>query len=370
MKKLLKILKAKKIFFPPKEKKNLILDSSQSFIFSEYLNKNETEILHTRYEELNLYIIFKNLFNFKFTFKDYIIEYIKYTKCKQIISFIENNIFYYQLKEKFPEIKIILIQNGMRTKSFFKKLSDLKNLKVNYLFTFSEFYKSKFQSRVEGKVICLGSFKNNMIRNITKKKERNLIFISSGPLFENSMGIFGDKRIDSKKYFHAEKILLPIALDFCKKNKLDLKILARSKNNKHLKYEKNFYNNIISSNEFEFLENKEWKQSYQFIDKAKLVMTIYSALGLESLARGNRTIFFNVRNIIVPDEDLNLFSSTKKIATKGQFWTNEITKEEINRVAQNGILYTDEEWKKSLSDLIPNLIDYDFHNKKFSEILD
>ena len=45
------------------------------------------------------------------------------------------------------------------------------------------------------------------------------------------------------------------------------------------------YNNIISSNEFEFLENKEWKQSYQFIDKAKLVMTIYSALGLESLAR-------------------------------------------------------------------------------------
>ena len=55
-----------------------------------------------------------------------------------------------------------------------------------------------------------------MIRNITKKKERNLIFISSGPLFENSMGIFGDKEL-TQKYFHAEKILLPIALDFCKK---------------------------------------------------------------------------------------------------------------------------------------------------------
>ena len=48
-------------------------------------------------------------------------------------------------------------------------------------------------------------------------------------------------------------------------------------------------------------------------------MTIYSALGLESLARGNRTIFFNVRNIIVPDEDLNLFSSTKKLLLKDNF---------------------------------------------------
>ena len=103
MKKIIKFLKAKKFFRPPLKKKYLILDSSQSFIFNDYLKFSETNIMDTRYESINLYLLFKTFVNLKFSFKHYIEEYIKSSGCDIIISFIDNNVLYYQLKIYFPK---------------------------------------------------------------------------------------------------------------------------------------------------------------------------------------------------------------------------------------------------------------------------
>ena len=125
MKKLIKFLRSKKKFLPPKNKRYLILDSSQSFIFKNYFEENEMDILHTRYQEFNLYVLIRMLLKLKFSYREYVIEYIKVTNCKYIISIIENNLFYYSLKKSFPDKKIILIQSGMRTEFFFEQMSKL-----------------------------------------------------------------------------------------------------------------------------------------------------------------------------------------------------------------------------------------------------
>ena len=154
---------ANKIFFPPKKKKYLILDRSQSTIFSNYLKKEDVNIMDTRYESINLLILLKTFLNFKFSFNDYIKEYIKNSGCEVIISFIDNKIFYYKLKRIFPQKTVILIQNGMRTEFFFKKLSKEKDLKLDYLLTFSNFYSKKYAKYVDGRCITIGSIKNNLI---------------------------------------------------------------------------------------------------------------------------------------------------------------------------------------------------------------
>ena len=370
MKKLLEFLKAKKSFLPPSKKKNVILDSSQSFIFKNIFKENNTTIINTRYEHFNLFILLKSLLRLKISYEDYIIEYIRYIECKIIISFIENNIFYYRLKKQFPEKKIILIQSGMRPINFFEKLIKHKNLKIDYLFTFSDLYTSKFKKYVDAKFITLGSFKNNLVDKEIQNNKNSVLFISSGPSFESSMGVFGNIRVNPNIYFAPEKILLPIIYDFCKRRNLVLKILARSKKSKQLTYEKNFYQRIINSSNFEFLQNNDWDQSYKFTDKSKLIVSIYSSMGLESLSRGNRTIFFNVRDKATKLKSLSLFWSDDEIEPKGPIWTNEITRDEFQRLANYAISSSDDEWKKSLRKIIPKFINYDFGNKQLLKVLD
>ena len=177
MHKLVKFFKSKKYLKTPKKKKYLILDNSQSFVFKRYLNDDEANIMDTRYESINLFILLKTILKLKFSFNSYIIEYIKSTECEIIISFIDNKIFYYEIKKFLPEKKVVLIQNGMRPELFFKKLSEYKNLKVDYLFTFSDFYTSQYKKYIDGKFITIGSFKNNLIRKNNDTKNNSVLFI-------------------------------------------------------------------------------------------------------------------------------------------------------------------------------------------------
>ena len=117
IKKIFKIIQTKKYSLSLK-KEILILDSSNYFIFNNYLNLNEVEVLNVRYESLNFFILLKNILKLKFSMKEYIIEYIRAVSCKYIITFVDNNVICYELKDLFPNIKIIVIQNGMRTQFF------------------------------------------------------------------------------------------------------------------------------------------------------------------------------------------------------------------------------------------------------------
>ena len=240
MLKILKLLRSKKYFKPPIKKKYLISDSTQSHIFEKYLNPQEVNVMDTRYESINLFILFKTILKFKFSFKNYIIEYIRSTGCEFIISFIDNDLFFYELKKYFPNKTVIIIQNGMRPEFFFKKLSEEKNLKVDYLLTFSDFYSNKFRRFVNGNLISIGSFKNNLIIKKNSKKNKSVAFISAGPSSGDNMKIFEKISLNMDDYFLPEKNLLPLISNYCEENELKLKILARSKSKKHFCLKKNF----------------------------------------------------------------------------------------------------------------------------------
>ena len=369
MKKIIKFFKSDKFYLPPQKKKYLILDSFQFFVFNDYLNIKDTNIMDTRYESINLYILFKTLINFKFSFKGYIEEYIKCSGCEIIISFIDNNIFYYQLKNLFPQKKIILIQNGMRTEFFFKNLSKSKDLKVDHLLTFSNFYSKKYRQNIEGDLITIGSFKNNLIEKKNLTKDNSIAFISSGPLTKKNMNIFREINLENKIYFEPEKKLLPIIAEFCNENKMTLKVVARSKEIKHMNYEKKFYDEILKNYDYNFVDSNGYEKVYHIADTSSVSVSIYSAFGLETVARGNRTIFFNVRDKATNFESLNLFWSENKLKEKGNFWSDEINRSEVFRVLNYALKSKDSEWENSLKEIIPLIIFSDPKNKIFIDLL-
>jgi len=369
MNKFIKFIFSKKIIKKPPKKKFLVLDSLNSDIFRTCLNLNQTHFLETRYESINLLVLFNIFLKRKFSFNSYIEQYINFVDPEYIISFIDNNIFYYRLKNIFPEKKIIIIQNGMRTHHFFEELSKFSKLKVNYLLTFSDFYSEKYNKSIEGKCISIGSFKNNLYERKSEKKDNVISYISSGPSSENNMVIYKKINLRNNKYFLPEEKLLPLLSNYCDEKKLTLQIILRSKNEKKINYEKNFYKKILGSKKYIFAETKEKNKVYHLSDDSLLTICVYSAFGLEALSRGNRTVILNLRDQVANIKSLKLFWSSIKIEDKGLFWTNEINEKEIFTILDNTISCSNEIWKNSVSAFMPHLINYDKNNKKFLSLL-
>ena len=69
--------------------------------------------MHVRKEQINFFILLKTFLNFKFSYFDYIINYIKFTQPKLIITSIDNNIAFYKIKHEL-NVLTIFFQNGQR----------------------------------------------------------------------------------------------------------------------------------------------------------------------------------------------------------------------------------------------------------------
>ena len=127
MSKLAKVIliffKCKFDFKKVKKEKLLIFDSLSLELVSKF---KKFEILDVRYKVFNFWLLLENFLNLKFTFKDYILAFISKVNPKVVLTFIDNYLFFYELKNYFPEVKFIAVQNGNRHKS---ELDDFKTHK-------------------------------------------------------------------------------------------------------------------------------------------------------------------------------------------------------------------------------------------------
>ncbi len=130
----------------------VVFDRTNFDLLYPYIKNIDYTILDTRYESINIFILLKALFKkkFKTKFFDYTIEYVKQTKCKFIVTYVDNNINFYYIKNYIPDICSISVQNGLRTEYFFEELKKHKNLKVDYLFCYNQFYASEFKKYIKG----------------------------------------------------------------------------------------------------------------------------------------------------------------------------------------------------------------------------
>ena len=102
-KKFSQFLVSKKRFLPPKKNKILVCDDLTGRKIFNYLKK-DFSILHTRLEEINLFILFvslKSIISGEKLSKAYLLNYIKYASPKVIITCNDVDRFYWSLKNYF-----------------------------------------------------------------------------------------------------------------------------------------------------------------------------------------------------------------------------------------------------------------------------
>ena len=124
---------SQKEFLKPKRNKILIFDGTNYIPLLKSLRTKEISILFIRGEIINFYILSKVFFNKIYLifyptlfWKEYLFNYIETVNPKIILTYIDNNPFFYTLKKKFTSKTFISIQNGYR----FKKETYLENLLI------------------------------------------------------------------------------------------------------------------------------------------------------------------------------------------------------------------------------------------------
>ena len=373
--KLKKILLINFEFKIPSKKKFLIVDSENIEIFERYLKKNEFNSINIRNLNFNFFILFKTILNLNFTFEQYLVEYIRFTKPKCVLTFNDNNIVFYKLKNFFKndEKKFISIQNGIRTKfgDLFGEIEEkkIKDLKSDYILVFGNEIKKIYEKNIDSKVLVIGSLKNNYFKNLAPNK-KTLLYISSfnrNHLVDhnNKKNLIIEKRGEKKaKYYNIYNFdfeLPNLLSSYCKKNNIKFSVSGRT--NKIC--EKQFFKNIIKS-KFKFIYRKNLFTTYRAMLKNNIIVGGPSTVLLEALARKKRIAIFNPK--LSSSEKSYNFSWPKKTANKGFFYSNEINEKEVNRILDNikNASYT--KYKKKIKPF-ESLMIFDFKNNKFQKLI-
>ena len=277
-------------------------------------------------------------------------------------------IYFYKLKKFHKNLITIAFQNGhthlSKRYKFFRELDkeDKNNLRADYIFVQNKFFLNNlFKKYINSNLISCGSFKNNYYFKKKKKNksQKKIIFISQFRMPENLKKI-GYKY---KQFYCTEYKILPKLHNFAKMNNYSFEILGSEWS---YQIEKNFYSNILVNKNWKFHKRTEKNLSYFKTDEADISVFVDSNLGLESLARGNKTISFNFKNQINQMYYNFGFDFLKK---SGKFWTNEDSDKEFSRLMNYSKKVSIKKWNKDNISLIKKIMEYDKDNKKFQNIL-
>ena len=108
------------IFKLPAKKDFLLYGDIHVSLYRKYL---DFTLLNTHKKKIYLFLVLKLLVKFKkINFENYSIEFISYSKPKCVLTFMDNNLNFYKLKNIFPQIKFVAIQNAPRTKKILQQI--------------------------------------------------------------------------------------------------------------------------------------------------------------------------------------------------------------------------------------------------------
>ena len=319
--------------YKPTQKDFLLYDNISSFL-SIYLKENSFVILYTRFEKLNLYILFKSLFLFKtekFSTK-YILTFIKYTNPKAIITFNHNKLSVYKIKRYFNNIKIISVQNGITNfssnRSFEinirenqKKLLNM-NLKCDYFFVINKRSEIMFSKFIKANYIRAGSFKSNMCPiNKLKQFNKNINYISQ----------YSDDIVSHRNNFNKiEAVVVRNVINFCEKLNIRCQIYLRWGTKREKDYFISILKNKLKFADFIFISNKENARKFSFLEQAELTVFTDTTLGYEMASRNRKVCIISARDQFLLDKEdrrAHFGTDDEVFENEGVFWVNRFENE-------------------------------------------
>ena len=357
----------------------LIYDRAGSEVFLRYLEERNVNILDRRGESLNVYVLFKCLLNWKLSWINYIHEYLICVKPSVALTIVDNDPLFYLLKNHQKNLTTVFVQNGLRYKKVdmfggLKTLKDVSNeFKVDHMLVFGDSIGREYAKHIDGNILPIGSFKNNLYQTKTKKSPKSVVFISQyrlAPSPESKPMIIDNQRVTWKQFYSAEKFLLPLLQNYCLQNSFELKICMVCSDKAEQEQESKYFRSLLKKGSFELLKRINLNSSYESVAEAGVVVFVSTTLGFEALALGKKTAAFALRGKALKLVGWNFdFGWPADLPDKGPFWTNHADESEFTRVMDYITTVNDEEWEKTRQRYISELMEYDPGNTRFLKLM-
>ena len=334
------------------------------------------------YKWLNLFIVINGIkkrreLMFTNNYLFIVLSYIDVLHSQYIITWMDYQVNFYRLKAYINNPIYISIQTGRRSiepGQFFDLLrtKNYSNLSCDYVFCMGDAHAQEYSKYIKCKAIPSGFVRCNMVPISNEKQSHEILFISQFRSLtklhsQDNFISYNEIIVSHKKFYEAEKLLLPLIVNFCKNKSIKFNILSPMSNNEQ--EEEIFYNNLIGNDNYNFIKHQDGRSGYKAIDRYKFIIGVNSTLGYEVLARNkNRVVLFDSRGKYcgIP---FDTFGFPLEISSKGPFWTNEVTENEFKRLMSSLIDKSDEQWIESTDPIVKKLVSFDNDNSLLREVI-
>ena len=366
----------------PKRADILIFDvgrnSGYDLGLEDLLRPYAVETLQPIDRELNIPVMFTSLFR-KGNWKDaYYDMYSGRVNPKLLLTYVDNNPYFYSFAVRNPWIKTIFIQNGTRgyLADVFEVLDKQMcgaNLKVDYMLTFGSGVGAEYSKYIQGAVVPIGSFRNNFVPVTRQKVNGTLAFVSQ---YRDVPGFdMGEVFYSFEQFWEqADRLIIPFLVKYAKAYGKTFHIVPCTDQYKDptlLEKEMSYYNRIAGC-ECAFSKRQWHGSSYDAIDATEVTVVIDSSMGLEAIARGSKAAIFSIRSTIlslINPPFLN-YGWPGNYPDDGPFWTNRPDPATFERILDHLFSAGDEEWHADLQRYhFSDVLHYDPGNSIFRGIL-
>jgi len=368
----------------PRRRPVLLIDPSGIDLLSQFIAFEDIEILD--FEETNIWILIRTILRLRVTTSAYVINYIESIQPKVVLTFIDNDINFYQLKKMSPNTKFVVIQNGLRNNfsreknmgflSHLDAVSKSERLSATTICTFGEAASRQYSKYIDATTNTIGSLKNNLYEKHSEEQQFDITFISQHPPLsirdESGRVYFGQDSVSFGSYYQIEFEVVKFLGDYCRQHNLRLAVSGKRKNG--FGTEREFFLSALGPNPAQFIPRDSNFSTYDTLSVTGVIVTIDSTVGYEFLSRGQRVAFFSSRiNSADPDlastiKDTN-FGFPLQLEDSGPFWSNTGGVLEYERILDHLRAVGDEEWATEIAPYNESLMAYQPGNPVFKKLL-
>lgn len=318
----------------------------------EYLQPWKPEVLHLRSEQINMLVLLASVFRSGNHLDAYVDCFIARVRPRLIATFIDNNTRFFAIRQRHPEVKTLVIQNGWRgyDRDMFQTFDRMDTvrrsaLSVDYILSFGSVVGAEYARYITGAVVPIGSVRNNLTPKTQLLQQGAIAFISQ---WTQNIFAIGDADCSHEEYFgKADRPILRCLAQYAREKAKRLVIIPRHLQQDDLRAQEEAYFCELLGQDCEFLEPQGRYVSYQAVDAADVVVAVDTTLGYESIARGNKTAMFPVRSNLLGIPGWT-YGWPGDFPDEGPFWTNCPDPDAYVRILDHLFEIDDAQWRQDL----------------------